>query len=288
MQFGIVLPHHEIAVDPGAIKAFAQGAEALGFSHMLIYDHVLGADPNRPGGWRAGTYDKDTRFHEPLTTFAFIAGVTEKIDMMTTVLILPQRQTVLVAKQAAEVSILSNGRFRLGVGSGWNRIEYEGLNENFATRGRRQAEQVDLMRKLWTEDSLTYRGKYHTVTAASINPRPRATIPVWFGGSAPALVKRCAELGDGWIPLMGPTPEAAQVIDGLKAQRKALGKSWDGFGIQAQAQFRGGDPDRWRSHAERWRDLGATHIAVATHNAGLVGTDAHLRAAAAYLAAVRA
>jgi probable F420-dependent oxidoreductase len=263
MQFGIVLPHHEIGVDPGAIKAFAQGAEAMGFGHLLIYDHVLGADPNRPGGWRNRPYDKDVRFHEPLTTFAFIAAVTEKIDLMTTVLILPQRQTVLVAKQAAEVAILSKGRFRLGVGTGWNQVEYEGLNENFRNRGRRQAEQVDLLRRLWVEDSLTYRGTYHTVSAASINPRPAATIPIWFGGSAPALVKRCGE------------------------QRAAVGKSWDGFGIQAQAQFRGGDPDRWRSHAGRWRDLGATHLAIATHNAGLVGTDAHLRAAAAYLSAVR-
>jgi len=288
MQIGIVLPHHEIGVDPGAIKAFAQGAEAMGFTHLLLYDHVLGADPSRPGGWKNRPYDKDVRFHEPLTTFAFIAGVTEKIDMMTAVLILPQRQTALVAKQAAEVSLLSNGRFRLGIGTGWNEIEYEALNEDFHTRGRRQSEQVDLLRRLWTEDSLTYRGKYHTVSAASINPRPRATIPIWFGGSAPALVRRCAELGDGWIPLMGPTPEAAEVIATLKRTREAAGRSWAGFGIQAQAQFRGGDPDRWRSHAGRWRDLGATHIAIATHNAGLTGTDAHLRAAATYLSAVTA
>jgi probable F420-dependent oxidoreductase len=258
----------------------------MGFTHLLLYDHVLGADPNRPGGWKNRPYDKDVRFHEPLTTFAFIAGVTEKIDLMTTVLILPQRQTVLVAKQAAEVAILSNGRFRLGVGTGWNQVEYEGLNENFHTRGKRQAEQVDLMRRLWSEDSLTYRGKYHTVSAASINPRPRAPIPIWFGGGAPALIQRCAELGDGWIPLMGPTPEAAEIIRMLEAQRAAAGKSWAGFGIQAQAQFRGGDPDRWRSHAGRWRELGATHLAVATHNAGVVGVDAHLRAAAAYLSAV--
>jgi probable F420-dependent oxidoreductase len=286
MEIGIVLPHHEIGVDPGAIRAFAQGAEAMGFTHILLYDHVLGADPNRPGGWKNRPYDKDVRFHEPLTTFAFIAGVTETIDLMTTVLILPQRQTVLVAKQAAQVAILSNGRFRLGVGTGWNPVEYEGLNENFHTRGKRQAEQVDLMRRLWSEDSLTYRGQYHTVSAASINPRPRAPIPIWFGGGAPALIQRCAELGDGWIPLMGPTPEAAEIIRTLKAQRAAAGKSWDGFGIQAQAQFRGGDPDRWRSHAGRWRELGATHLAVATHNAGVVGVDAHLRAAAAYLSAV--
>ncbi len=286
MQVGIVFPHHEIGTDPGAIKAFAQGAESLGFTHLLIYDHVLGADPNRPGGWKNRPYDKDVRFHEPLTTFAFIAAVTETIDLMSTVLILPQRQTALVAKQAAEVALLSKGRFRLGIGTGWNAIEYEALNENFGNRGRRQAEQVDLLRKLWSEDSLTYAGKFHTVSAASINPRPPRSIPIWFGGAAPQLIDRCARLGDGWIPLGGPTPDSAAAIESLKAQRKAAGKDWAGFGIQAQAQVRGGDPERWRAHAQKWRELGATHIAVATHNAGLQGVDAHLRAAASYRSAV--
>jgi probable F420-dependent oxidoreductase len=288
MEFGVVIPHHEIGTDPGELKAFVQGAEALGATHLLLYDHVLGADPNRPGGWKNRPYDKDVRFHEPFTTFAFVAGVTSKIGMMTTVLILPQRQTVLVAKQAAEVAILSGDRFRLGIGTGWNFVEYEGLNENFNNRGKRQAEQVELMRRLWTEDTFTYKGKYHTVTAAGINPRPKQPVPIWFGGSAPALLERCARLGDGWVPLSGPTPDAKAAIDTLKAERAKAGKSWDGFGIQAQAQIRGGDPDRWRAHAGKWRELGATHIAVATHNAGLSGADAHLRAAASYLAAVRA
>ena len=287
MEYGIVLPHNEIGTDPGAMKAFAQGAEALGATHMLIYDHVLGADPNRPGGWKNRPYDKDVAFHEPLTTFAFIAAVTSKIEMMSAVMILPQRQTALVAKQAAEVSLLSNGRFRLGVGTGWNDIEYEALNENFKTRGARQSEQVDLLRKLWRDDSLTYKGKWHTVTAASINPRPKTSIPVWFGGGAPALLKRCGELGDGWIPIQGPTPEAAEALKTIRAHREKAGKSWTGFGVQAQAQFRGGDPERWHNHAKKWRDIGATHLAVASQNAGLVGVDAHLRAAAAYLAAVR-
>jgi probable F420-dependent oxidoreductase len=287
MEYGIVLPHHEIGTDPQAIKTFAQGAEALGATHLLIYDHVMGADPNRPGGWKNRPYDKDVRFHEPLTTFAFIAAVTTRINLMTAVLILPQRQTVLVAKQAAEVAILSGGRFRLGVGTGWNRIEYEALNEDFGTRGKRQTEQVDLLRKLWREDSLTYGGKWHTVTAASINPRPEQTIPIWFGGGAPALLKRCAELGDGWIPIMGPTPAAADALRTIKTHREAAGLKWAGFGIQAQAQFAGGDPQRWRTHAEKWRDIGATHIAVATHNADLGSVDAHLQAAANYLASVR-
>jgi probable F420-dependent oxidoreductase len=285
MEFGAVLPHNEIGTDPGAIRAWAQGVEALGAGHILLYDHVLGADPDRPGGWR-GAYDKDVAFHEPLTTFAFIAAVTERVQMMPTVMILPQRQAALVAKQAAEVAILSRNRFRLGVGTGWNTIEYEALGVPYAGRGKRQEEQVELMRRLWTEDSLTFDGKLHRVDAASINPRPSRQIPIWFGGSAPALIERCARIGDGWIPLMGANDAARAAIDAIRKQRTAAGKTMDGFGIQAQAQFRGGNPDRWRTHATAWRDMGATHLALATHNAGPAGVDGHLRRLSQYLDAV--
>ncbi|MFU8815816.1 MAG: LLM class F420-dependent oxidoreductase [Pseudomonadales bacterium] len=286
MEFGAVFPHNEIGTDPGAIRAFAQGVEALGATHLLIYDHVLGADPDRPGGWK-GPYDKDVAFHEPFTTFAYLAAVTEKIDLITTVLILPQRQTALVAKQAAEVAILSNDRFRLGIGTGWNQIEYEALNEDFATRGRRQSEQVELLRRLWTEETFTFDGEFHTISAAGINPRPAKPIPIWFGGSAPALLKRCARLGDGWIPLMGANDAARACIATISEHRTAAGLSMDGFGIQAQAQYRGGNPDRWSGHAAAWRDLGATHVAIATHNAGETDVDGHLARVEEYLQAVR-
>ena len=286
MEFGAVFPHNEIGTDPGAIRDYAQGAEALGATHLLIYDHVMGADPNRPGGWK-GAYDKDVAFHEPLTTFAFIAAVTEKIDLITTILILPQRQTVLVAKQAAEVALLSGNRLRLGIGTGWNKIEYEALDVAFSQRGERQEEQVDLLRKLWTEDSLTYSGKYHTVSAASINPRPSQPIPIWFGGSAPALLKRCARLGDGWIPLMGANDAARQCIETIRSHREAAGGSMEGFGIQAQAQYAGGTPERWASHAAKWRDLGASHLAIATHNAGKTSVEGHLGRIEEYLSVVR-
>ena len=275
MQIGAVFPHNEIGTDPGAIKAYAQGVEAMGITHLLIYDHVLGADPDREGGFR-GPYDKDVAFHEPFTTFAFIAGVTDKIDLITTVMILPQRQTVLAAKQAAEVALLSNNRFKLGIGVGWNELEYVGLNETFNNRGRRQEEQVDVMRKLWSEDSLDYTGEYHRIDKASINPRPSKTIPIWFGGSAPALLDRVARLGDGWIPLMGANDKAKACIDTIKQTRKAAGLSFDNFGIQAQAQYAGGSPERWRKHAEAWRGMGCTHLAIATHNAGPTNVDGHL------------
>ena len=286
MKLGIVFPHHEIGTDPGAIKAYAQGAEALGADHMLIYDHVLGADPDRPGGW-SGPYDKDVAFHEPFTVFSFMAAVTETIEFATCVLILPQRQTALVAKQAAELAILSGNRFRLGIGTGWNEVEYEALDVPFARRGKRQQEQVDVLRQLWASDNLTYGGDFHAVTKASILPRPDRQISIWFGGGAPALLKRCALLGEGWIPLGGPGEGSQKAIAQIKAHREAAGLPWAGFGIQAQAQFRGGTPERWQSHASRWAALDCSHLAIATHNAGNASVDDHLAAASAYFDAVR-
>ncbi|HEY3485885.1 MAG TPA: LLM class F420-dependent oxidoreductase, partial [Ilumatobacteraceae bacterium] len=275
MEIGAVVPHHEIGTDPGAIKAYAQGVEELGATHLLIYDHVMGADRNRPGGF-TGNYDKDTAFHEPFTFFSFVAAVTQRIDMVTAVMILPQRQTVLVAKQAAELAILSGDRFRLGVGTGWNKVEYQALNEEFSNRGRRQTEQVELLRRLWSEDAFSFDGEFHTIELASINPRPTQSIPILFGGSAPALLERCARLGDGWLPLGTPNDSSRERIDAIRSQREAFGRPMDGFLIQAQAQYAGGDPDKWRTHAERWRELGATHLAIATHNAGPTDVDGHL------------
>lgn len=285
MQLGAVIPHNEIGTDPGAIRAFAQGAEELGATHLLIYDHVVGVDRNRPGGFE-GPYDSNTAFHEPMVLFGFLAACTTAVDLVTAILILPQRQTVLVAKQAAEVAILSGNRLKLGIGVGWNTVEYDALGEDFATRGRRQSEQVELMRRLWTEDVFSYDGEYHRFEHASILPRPTEPVPVLFGGSAPALIERCARLGDGWIPLGSPNDKSAERIAELRRIRAEAGLAWDGFEIRAQAQWGGGTVDRWRSHAERWRDLGATHLAVATHNAGPTDVDGHLARIAEYRDAV--
>ena len=286
MKIGAVFPHNEIGTDPGAIKAYAQGVESLGVDHLLIYDHVLGADRDRDGGFE-GPYDKDIAFHEPFTTFAFIAAVTSNLKMTTTVMILPQRQTVLVAKQAAELAILSNNRFTLGIGVGWNQIEYVGLNETFTNRGKRQAEQVELMRLLWSHEVLEYKGEYHEIDRASINPRPSTPVPIWFGGGAPQLIQRCAQQGDGWIPLMGPNDKAKAMLDDLKTQRTEHGLSWDGFGVQAQAQYTGGNPELWSQHALKWRNLGATHLAIATHNAEPTNVDGHLDRIGEYLSALK-
>ena len=285
MEIGAVFPHNEIGTDPQAIKDYAQGVEELGVTHLLIYDHVLGADRDRPGGFE-GPYDKDVAFHEPFTTFAFIAAVTKKLDMITTVMILPQRQTVLVAKQAAELAILSNNRFKLGIGVGWNTVEYTGLNENFKNRGKRQEEQVELMRLLWENEVLEYKGDYHHIDKASINPRPSKSVPIWFGGGAPQLIERCADLGDGWIPLMGPNEAARKALAAIKEKRESKGLNWDNFGVQAQAQYAGGDAERWNKHAEKWRNLGASHLAIATHNAEPTNVDGHLGRIKDYLNAV--
>ena len=285
MDLGAVIPHHEIGNDPGAIKAFAQGAEELGCTHLLIYDHVVGVDRNRPGGFE-GPYDSNTAFHEPMVLFGFLAACTTTVDLVTAILILPQRQTVLVAKQAAEVAVLSGNRLKLGVGVGWNTVEYDALNEEFGNRGKRQEEQVELLRRLWTEDVFSYDGEYHRFEHASILPRPSEPVPVLFGGSAPALLDRCARLGDGWLPLGSPNDKSADRIAEMRRVREAAGKSWDGFEIRAQAQYGGGSPERWQSHAQKWKDLGATHLAVATHNAGDTDVDGHLTRIAEYRDAV--
>ena len=287
MQIGAVIPHHQIGTDPGAIRAYAERAEQLGLDHLMLYDHVLGVDRNRPGGFE-GPYDKDVAFHEPFVTFGFIAACTSTVDLVTAVIILPQRQTVLVAKQAAEVAVLSANRLKLGVGVGWNDVEYLALNEDFHNRGRRQEEQVALMRRLWCEDAFSFDGEYHTIAHASILPRPSAAIPVLFGGSAPALLERCARLGDGWMPLGSPSDKVEGRITRLKQLRKEAGLPWDGFEIRAQAQYAGGNADKWATHAATWKELGATHLAIATHRADPTDVDGHLARIAEYQAAVSA
>jgi probable F420-dependent oxidoreductase len=226
-------------------------------------------------------------FHEPFVTFGYLAACTERIEMVTTVLVVSQRQTALVAKQAAQVAVLSGGRLRLGVGTGWNEIEYEALGEEFKTRGARQEEQVRLMRELWTQDAIQFEGRFHTVSGAGINPRPARLIPIWFGGGADVVLDRCARLGDGWMPLGSPNDKSKAMVDTLRAALERAGREPDGFGIQAQAQARGGNPDRWRDHAKAWKGLGATHLAIATMNAGFKRIDEHVDAMRTYKDAVQ-
>src|SRR5947209_9871610 len=210
MRIGVVFPQTEIGADAGAVRAYAEHVEGLGFAYLLAYDHVVGADPAVHLGWK-GPYDVHSTFHEPLVTFGYLAAITSTLELVTGVLILPQRQTVLVAKQAAEVDLLSGGRLRVGVGLGWNAVEYEALGEDISTRGKRCEEQVALMRRLWSEPSVTYSGRYHRVTGAGLAPLPlQRPIPVWFGASSPPALRRAGRLGGGWVPMVLPGPKTGR------------------------------------------------------------------------------
>ena len=276
MRIGVVFPQTEIGDDPAIVKDYAQTAEGLGYSHLLVYDHVLGASPaNRPN-W-TGPYTSDTLFHEPFVLFGYMAGITERIELVTGVIILPQRQTALVAKQAAEVDVLSGGRLRLGVGIGWNEVEYEGLNESFGNRGKRIEEQIEVMRRLWTEPVVDFKGKWHTIPEAGINPLPvQRPIPVWIGGGAEAVLERTGRMGDGWFPQMRPDDRARTAIDKIRAYAQQAGRDPSAIGIEARLNLREGDPDSWNRQIESWKELRATHIGINTMGMGLASPSNHI------------
>ena len=202
MKIGVVFPQTEIGSDPATISRFATTAESLGYDHILAYDHILGASTQSRPDWQ-GPYTSESMFHEPLVLFSYLAGLTKTIGLVTAVIILPQRQTAVVAKQAACVDVLSNGRLRLGIGTGWNDVEYECLGENFNDRGIRSEEQIDLLRRLWKDEAITYEGKWHKITDAGLNPLPsNKNIPIWLGGMAPQVIDRVARIADGWFPFV--------------------------------------------------------------------------------------
>jgi probable F420-dependent oxidoreductase len=254
MLLNALFPTRDIGTDPAKIRDFAQAAEELGYHGIEVADHVFGAAPR--GDWKP-TYSEYDPFHETFTTMAFIAAVTKKVELVSGVLILPQRQTGLVAKQAAQVDILSRGRLRLGVGVGWNHVEYEALNTEWKTRGARQAEQIEVMRKLWTEDLVTFHGKFHTLDAVNQLPVPvQRPIPIWFGGSSDAVVKRAARLGDGYMPIMKPDvaePKLALLHETMKQHGRDPAK----FGLEGWLRFDEPDPQAWAKAAEGWKRLGA-------------------------------
>jgi probable F420-dependent oxidoreductase len=276
MQYGAILPQLEIGAEAAGIRAYAQGVQALGYSHLLAYDHVLGADPAGHPGW-SGPYNHQSTFHEPFTLFGYIAGVAPGLELVTGVIILPQRQTALVAKQAIEVDLLTGGRFRLGVGIGWNAVEYEGLGLNFANRARRFEEQIDLLRRLMTEPVLTHAGRYERITAAGLNPLPiQRPIPIWIGGSAEPALKRAAEVADGFFPQRPLAGGWAVTLERMRAWREATGQRWADYGVEARVNAGVGTPDDWLRTVDEWRALGATHLTVNTMGGQLGGPDGHL------------
>jgi probable F420-dependent oxidoreductase len=219
----------------------------------------------------------DSSFHEPLTLYAWLAGVAPKLGLVTGVIILPQRQAVLVAKQAAQVDLLTGGRFRLGVGIGWNEVEYEALGMDFKNRGRRFVEQIDVMRRLWQEPSVTFKGEYHTVTAAGLNPMPvQRPVPVWIGGSAEAALKRAAEVADGFFPQQPLAGGWGPTLERMREWRRAAGNTHP-LGIEARVDGSRGQASDWQATAAGWAELGATHLSINTMNAGFKNVDEHLR-----------
>lgn len=278
MQIGVVYPQMELPTDRGAVRAYVQGVEELGFQHIVAYDHVLGADRATHADWR-GPYDVESTFHEPLVLYGFLAAITA-LELVTGIIVAPQRQTVLLAKQAAEVDILTEGRFRLGLGVGWNTVEYEALGQDFATRGRREEEQIGLLRQLWTERAVTHQGPFDRVTGAGLAPLPlQRPIPIWLGGRSTAAYGRIGRLADGWFP-RGLIPGAA-----LDEARRVIDEAASGadrdpstIGMEPLISLKTGGPDDLVLQIQQWRVAGATHVDINTMGSGMSRVDAHLKA----------
>ena len=279
MRYGVVFPQIEFGNDPQAIKDYAQAAEAFGYDYLLVFDHVLGAHPSREPKL-TGPYTHEHPFHEPLVLFGFLAGVTTRLHLTTGVVILPYRQTALVAKQAAEIDVLSGGRLRLGVGLGWNYVEYDALGEDFKTRGHRIEEQVTILRKLWTEPLVTHRGEHFTIDKAGLNPMPvQRPIPIWFGGFTDPAVRRAGRLGDGWLPGGRPVDDSLKRhLDLLHQSLQDAGRDPGTFGIDPWISIKGLTSENVVRRVDAWRNLGATHIAVDTMRAGFTSPQAHIDA----------
>jgi probable F420-dependent oxidoreductase len=280
VRIGATFPQTEFGNDPGAIREYAQTVEGLGYTHFLVYDHVLGADTSVRPGW-SGPYTSETPFHEVFVLLAYVAAVTSALELVTGVLILPQRQTALVAKQAAEIDVLSGGRMRLGVGIGWNEVEYEGLDKEFANRGARSEEQIALLRALWTAPVVTFDGRWERVTAAGINPLPaQRPIPIWIGGYVEATLRRVAQMGDGWFPREGqPSDETTRgAIERLRGYAIAAGRDPESIGLEPRLNVGRGSPEEWRAYRDGWGALGATHLTLNTMNNGFTSPAQHIAA----------
>ena len=285
MRIGVVFPQTEIGADPVAVRDYVQAVEDLGYAHLVIYDHVLGADVNIHkdliGGFTTGDM-----FHEPFVVFAYMAAVTSRLELVTAVLVLGQRQTALVAKQAAEVDVLSGGRLRLGIGIGWNHVEYEALGENFHDRGRRSEEQVTLLRLLWTQEVVNFEGRWHRVSHAGLNPLPvQRPIPLWLGGGGrrnpvppEPVLRRIGRIADGWFPSFGPDEAGPEIVDRVHGYAREAGRDPSTIGMEARINMFDGPPEFWANQAKAWKSAGATHISFNTMRAGLSSPEEHINA----------
>ena len=258
MRLNAFFPTRDIGTDPAKIRDWAQAAEALGYAYIEVPDHVFGATARN--GWTPRYNEKDP-FHETFVTLGFLAAVTTRIRLSSGVLIAPQRQTGVIAKQAAEADLLSGGRLRLGIGVGWNHVEYESLGMDWKTRGARQAEQVEVLRRLWSEDLVSFSGRFHNLNEVSIvPPSVQRPIPIWFGGVSDAAVTRAARLGDGWMPIIDPDAEAVEKLGALREQLRSFGRDPAKFGIEGWLRMHDADPQHWAAAADGWRRLGADMV----------------------------
>jgi probable F420-dependent oxidoreductase len=277
IRYGAVFPQTELGGERGAVRAYVQAVEELGYKHLIAYDHVVGADRAVHRDWQ-GPYDLDSTFHEPLVLFGFVVAISS-LEVLSGILILPQRQTVLVAKQAAEIDLLSDGRIRLGVGLGWNEVEYEALGEDFSTRGARVTEQVELLRRLWSEPSVTFDGRYEHVTGAGIAPLPvQRPIPIWFGAFDDRAVRRAGRIADGWLPGLTPGPKLDESLEILRTAAVDAGRDPTSIGLEGRISFRREEESRIVAERDGWRAEHASHIGVNTMGAGLKTVDEHIAA----------
>jgi probable F420-dependent oxidoreductase len=273
VHIGAVFPQTEIGAERAGVRAYAEGVDALGYSHIVAYDHVLGADPAVHQPW-TGPYDIHTTFHEPFVLFGYLAGFTS-VELVTGIIILPQRQTALVAKQAAEVDLLTDGHFRLGVGLGWNAVEYEALGKDFGDRGRRMSEQIPLLRRLWTGESVTHEG-HDRITAAGLAPRPiRQPIPIWIGASTPPALRRAGRLADGWFPMMPPGPQLDEARAIVEKAAVEAGRDPGVLGMEGRVSWQG-NAQQTIDDIGRWRAAGASHVSVNTMGAGVGPAAGHV------------
>lgn len=278
MRIGVVFPQTEFGNDPKAMRDYAQTSEGLGYSHILAYDHVLGANTDRARPLQ-GPYTYQDPFHEVFVLFSFMAAVTSRVEFTTGILILPQRETALVAKQAAALDVISGGRLRLGIGIGWNWVEYEALNQDFHTRGRRVEEQVELLRLLWTQPLVSFKGQWDEIEDAGINPLPlQQPLPIWFGGHADPVLKRVARIGDGWLPNYRKAEDARLSVEKISSYLEETGRDPDSVGLEPRIWYGDGDPEEWQRTIKEWIDLGATHLTFNTMRCGFKSPAEHIDA----------
>ncbi len=292
MKLGVIFPQNVIGGDPTIVRDFAQTVEGLGYAHIVAYDHVLGINPAAYPDWQ-GPYTSADLFHDPFTLFSYMAGVTSTIELSPQIVILPQRQAVLVAKQAASLDVLSGGRLRLGVGIGWNKVEYVCLGQNFHDRGKRSEEQIAVMRALWAAPHVVFEGEQHTIPNAGINPLPTRPLEIWLGGGSDRTYERIGRIGDGWLNIYVSAEQAGSALGQIRRSAEQAGRDPAAIGLECWVSMGHGAASSWRREIETWRGLGATHIALNTiHNRGHLNAiegrspAAHLQAIETYINAV--